>query len=109
MSADTGRSVAATMAAAAAITSSRESAPSVRPSAPAEPLLVVASASKPAAASTLAEPGSHGFGISNGCPGTCSSRNRRALSDWETLTRPDSTTECFVSGSGSWPDVRPRT
>ena len=33
----------------------------------------------PAAASTLAEPGSHGFGISNGCPGTCSSRKRAGL------------------------------
>ncbi len=50
------------------ITSSSVASPSGLPSVKAKPLLVVASASKPSAASTLALPASHGFGITNGSP-----------------------------------------
>jgi hypothetical protein len=42
--------------------------PSSRPRVNANPELVVASALKPSASSTRADPGSHGFGITNGSP-----------------------------------------
>ena len=79
-SADTGRSVAATIAAACSIASARVTDPSCRPSVVAKPLLVVASASKPSDASSRAEPASHGLGMSSGVPGTCSAANARARS-----------------------------
>src|SRR3954452_20109042 len=66
MSTDTGRSVAASISRALAIASSSDTPPSRRPSVNAKPELVVASAWKPSAASTLAEPASHGFGMMNG-------------------------------------------
>src|SRR3954471_17566686 len=51
-----------------AITSSRVTSPSARPSVNAKPELVVASALKPSSASIRAEPASHGFGMTNGSP-----------------------------------------
>ena len=65
-SADTGTSTAATTAAAWATASSRVTDPSRRPRVAANPPLVVARASKPMAARSLAEPGSHGLGMSSG-------------------------------------------
>src|SRR6186713_3302956 len=53
--------------------------PSRRPSVNANPELVVASASKPSASNTRAEPASHGFGITNGSP-AWSSRKAVAFS-----------------------------
>ena len=47
----------------------------------ANPELVVASAWKPSASSTRADPASHGFGITNGSP-TWRARNRSAFSVW---------------------------
>ena len=61
-SAETGRRVAATMAAACPSTSSRVTSPSMRPSVAAKPPLVVASAAKPSEASSRADPASHGLG-----------------------------------------------
>ena len=61
-----------------AIASSRVTLPSRRPSVAAKPLLVVASAPNPSAASTRAEPASHGFGSNSGSPGTCRARNPSA-------------------------------
>src|SRR6202453_227385 len=81
-SAETGRSVAATIAAACARASSRLTEPSERPSVTANPELVVASAWKPNEASSFADPWSHGFGSSSGFPGRCSSRNLAAFSVW---------------------------
>ena len=54
--------------------------PSRRPSVKAKPELVVASASKPSAARTRAEPASHGFGMTNGSP-SWSALNAAALSN----------------------------
>ncbi|GEL19528.1 hypothetical protein PA7_33650 [Pseudonocardia asaccharolytica DSM 44247 = NBRC 16224] len=48
--------------------------PSSLPRVAAKPLLVVASAGKPSAASSRAEPASHGLGMSSGRPGTWSAR-----------------------------------
>src|SRR4051794_14858831 len=81
-SAETGRSVAAAIAAAWPIASSRVTPPSSRPSVAAWPLLVVASASKPSEPSRTAEPASHGLGMSSGAPGRWSSRKRAAFSAW---------------------------
>ncbi len=67
-SADTGSGVAATIAAEWASASSRVTELSTRPSVAANPLLVVASASKPSEASSFADPASHGFGMSRGSP-----------------------------------------
>ena len=47
----------------------------------AKPELVVASASKPSACITLAEPVSQGLGITNGSP-SCRARKRAAFSCW---------------------------
>ena len=47
----------------------------------AKPELVPASARNPSAASTFAEPASHGFGMMNGAP-SCSARNAVAFSCW---------------------------
>ncbi len=73
-SADTGRSVAATMTAAWTRASSLLTEPSFRPSVAAKPELVVASASNPSDASSLAEPRSHGFGSRRGSPARCRDR-----------------------------------
>src|SRR2546423_1915087 len=56
------------MAAACSTTSSSVALPSRRPSVKANPELVVASALNPSAASTRAEPASHGFGSTNASP-----------------------------------------
>src|SRR5919198_146500 len=81
-SAETGRSVAATIEAACASASRRVTVPSSRPSVAAWPLLVVASAWKPSQASSLADPASHGFGSSSGRWSWCRARNRLALAAW---------------------------
>ena len=79
-SAETGRSVAATMTAECTMASSRLTEPSLRPKVAAKPELVVARASNPSDASSLAEPRSQGFGIRSGSPARCMARNRCALS-----------------------------
>ena len=79
-SAETGRSVAATMTAEWTRVSSRLTEPSFRPSDAAKPELVVARASNPRDASSLAEPRSHGLGSRRGSPARCRDRNWRALS-----------------------------
>jgi len=79
-SAETGRSVAATITAACTRASSLLTEPSLRPRVAAKPELVVARASKPSDASSLAEPRSHGFGNRSGSPARCKARNRSALS-----------------------------
>ena len=79
-SADTGRSVAATIEAACARASSRLTEPSSRPRVAANPLLVVARASNPSQASSLADPASQGLGMSSGIGPPCSERNCAALS-----------------------------
>ena len=79
-SAETGRSVASTIARACASASSRVTLPSRRPSMPAEAPLDVASAWKPSAVRMRAEPASHGFGITNAPGDSCSFRNASALS-----------------------------
>ena len=78
MSTETGRSVAASSTATCSITSSSVTSPSNRPSVKAKPALVVASALKPSAVSTFADPASQGLGITNGSP-SCSARNSSAL------------------------------
>src|SRR5262249_13816614 len=67
-SAETGRSVASTMARAWARASSRCTLPSRRPRMPAEAPLEVASAGKPRPARMRAEPASQGVGITRGRP-----------------------------------------
>ena len=79
-SAETGRLVAAAIAAACPSASSRVTAPSRRPSVAANPPLVVASAAKPSEASSRAEPASHGLGSSSGSGPSCRARNTRARS-----------------------------
>ena len=79
-SAETGRSVAATITAACTMASSLVTEPSLRPRVAAKPELVVARASNPSDASSLAEPRSQGFGIRSGSPARCKARNRCALS-----------------------------
>ena len=64
-SAETGRSVASTIMRALASDSSRVTLPSRLPSTPALAPLEVASAGKPSAARTRAEPASHGLAITN--------------------------------------------
>ena len=64
-SADTGRSVAATIVWQCASASSRLTLPSRRPSTPAWAPLDVASAGKPRAASARAEPPSHALAMTN--------------------------------------------
>ena len=80
-SAEIGRSVARSSARTCAAISSSVTPPSRRPSVNANPELVVASAWKPSASSTRADPASHGLGMTNGSP-TWSSRNRSAFSVW---------------------------
>ena len=79
-SADTGRAVAATIAAAWTRASSRLTEPSSRPRLAANPLLVVARASYPTQARIRADPASQGFGSSSGPSRWCSSRKRAAWS-----------------------------
>ena len=67
-SALTGSGLAAASAAVWAIASSRDTAPSARPSVAANPELVVAIAWKPSDANSFAEPASQAFGITSGCP-----------------------------------------
>src|SRR5438067_8502154 len=81
-SADTGSSVAATIVAACDSASSLVTDPSRRPRVAACPLLVVASASNPSDASSLAAPASHALGISNGASRWCNSRKCWAFSAW---------------------------
>ncbi|SRR5712691_572553 len=81
-SAETGRVVAAAIAAACPSACSLLAEPSGRPNVAAKPLLVVASAGKPSHSRSLAEPASHGFGISSGPLPWCSSRKRFTLSRW---------------------------
>ncbi len=50
----------------------------------ANPELVVASALKPSASSTRAEPASHGLGKTNGSP-SCRARNSAALRAWSAM------------------------
>jgi hypothetical protein len=50
-----------------------------------KPELVLARAAKPSAASTLAEPASHGFGMTN-TPNSCSARKVRAFCCWDGCT-----------------------
>jgi hypothetical protein len=80
ISADTGSSPAATIDALWASASSRVTEPSRRPSVAAKPLLVVASASNPSDASSLAEPASHALTSSSGSSAWCNCRNRCAFS-----------------------------
>jgi hypothetical protein len=56
--------------------------PSRLPSTPALAPLEVASAGKPSAASTRAEPASYGLAITNACGSSWSVRKRVALSLW---------------------------
>src|SRR5262249_7967977 len=81
-SAETGRSVAATMARAWASASSRATLPSRRPSTPAAAPLDVASAWKPSAARARAEPASPGVGITKAPGPSWRAGNRMALSLW---------------------------
>ncbi len=74
-----GSAVAKSSAATCSQTSSSVTPPSRRPSVNANPELVVASAEKPSASRTRADPASHGFGITNGSP-SCSERNASAFS-----------------------------
>src|SRR5256885_2015222 len=72
----TGTSTARQMRAAAASISSRGACSwSSYPSAAATPALVVATAGKPAASTTLAVAASQAFGSTTGSPGTCSERS----------------------------------
>src|SRR3989442_9287944 len=86
-SADTGRSTASTIMRAFASDSSRVTLPSRLPSTPALAPLEVASAGKPSAASTRAEPASHGLAITNARGPWCSARKRAALSLWLVVMR----------------------
>src|SRR5436305_11655561 len=86
-SADTGTSTAATTAAAWLTASSRLTDPSGRPKVAANPPLVVAKASKPTDARILAEPSSHGFGITSGAGPWCKARKRSAFSTWVAMHR----------------------
>src|SRR5947208_2390130 len=79
-SADTGSSVACTMARAWASASSRVTLPSRRPRVPAQAPLEVASAWKPSPARMRAEPASQGFGITNAPGPWCRARKRATLS-----------------------------
>src|SRR5215510_5741957 len=81
-SAETGRSVASTMARAWARASSRVTRPSRLPSTPASAPLDVARAWKPRPARMRAEPASHGLGIRKAPGPWCSARKRVALSLW---------------------------
>src|SRR5258708_36121975 len=85
-SADTGRSVASTIARACASASSRVTCPSRRPNVPADAPLDVASAMKPKPASTRAEPASHGFPMTNAFDPWCSALKRAAFSACEGIT-----------------------
>src|SRR5262245_16871470 len=78
-STETGSRVARSSARACSTTSSNVVAPSARPSVNANPELVLASAGKPSAASTFAEPASHGLGMRN-TPSACSARKASAFS-----------------------------
>src|SRR5262249_30059708 len=79
-SAETGSGVASTIARAFLSVSSRLTAPSESglPSENAKPALVVASASKPSDANSLADPASHAFGTTNRPGLSCRCRNRSA-------------------------------
>src|SRR3989442_205937 len=81
-SAETGRSVAITMARACASASSRVTLPSRRPSTPAQATLEVASAWEPRPARMRADPAYHGLGITNAPGPLCNARKRAALSSW---------------------------
>jgi hypothetical protein len=80
MSAETGTVAAAEIAAACPSASSRVTEPSSLPSVAAKPLLVVASAENPSHSSSLAEPASHGLGISSGPGPWCNWRKSSAFS-----------------------------
>src|ERR1017187_2406394 len=79
---DTGRSVASTRAGACAMHSLRATRPSRLPSTAAEAALEVASALKPRAASTRAEPASQGLGIRKAPGPWCRALKRAALALW---------------------------
>src|SRR5712664_1330313 len=100
-SAETGRSVAMTMARACASASSRVTLPSRRPKVPAEAPLEVARAWKPSPARMRAEPASHGFAMTNAPGCSCSARNRFALSLWlVVIESPDMDTDlCALSAT----------
>src|SRR5438128_12400688 len=84
-SAEMGTSTARAIVRACARASSRVTDPSSRASVAAKPLLVVASALKPAAASSVAEPASHGFGSRSGRSPSCSERKAAARSACELI------------------------
>ncbi len=102
-SAETGSSVAATIARACASASSRVTLPSRRPSVPAQAPLDVARAAKPSPARTRAEPASQGLGITKALDRSCSARKRTALSCWlivmELLQRPQQRVTCAETAS----------
>src|SRR5919108_3039918 len=79
-SAETGRSVAATISRQWWIIASKPTAPSGRPREKAKPALVVASALKPSEVKSLAVPISHGLGMTNALGAWCSARNILPLS-----------------------------
>ena len=70
--------------------------PSMRPSVKAKPELVVASALKPSASRTRAEPASQGFGITNGSP-SWRARKSAAFWSWEE-TWPATLTKALALG-----------
>src|SRR6266446_1792691 len=86
-SAETGRSVASTMARPCASASSRVTLPSRRPRTPAAAPLEVASAWKPSPARMRADPASQGLGITKTPGASWSARNRAALSLWLAVMR----------------------
>jgi hypothetical protein len=89
----TGNSVASTMTRQFSINACRVTA--VRPSILASPRLVVASASKPIAASSFAVPASQGLGMMKARGRRCSARNNSAFSSW---VRIEASFACAASG-----------
>ena len=82
-STETGSSVAAAITRVWSITWSSVTPPSSLPTVKANPPLVVANALNPSDPSTLAEPASQGFGITNGSS-SCRARKAAPLSSWVT-------------------------
>src|SRR5882757_9808330 len=80
-----------------AITSSRVTSPSARPSVNAKPELVVASALNPSSSSMRAEPASHGFGMMNGAP-SWRARNSAVRGELMLVGRDGPLVALFVRG-----------
>ena len=87
-SAATGKVVALAIMPALASVSSRDNAPSAsgRPRLKAQPALVVARASKPRLASMIAEPASHGLGITKARSRSCKALKVSARRAWASMT-----------------------